>query len=329
MMGTLQDRIFNVNGQEEFWELTLEIYNYQYENNPVYKEFINVLGRGGRSPRSISEIPFLPVGFFRNHRIITGEKPTEIIFESSGTSGTIPSKHYVADLKMYERSFLKSFRLFYGDPRDYSIIAMLPSYTEREGSSLVYMAEKLIKESQHSISGFYKGNSDNILKVIRDRMVKGEKIILLGVSFALLDLAESGQADLSDIIVMETGGMKGRRKELTRSELHYILKKNLNLNAVHSEYGMTELMSQAYSRGEGVFYPPPWMKIILRDPLDPLSLSDLPGKTGGINIVDLANLNSCSFISTGDLGKLHEDGAFEVLGRFDNSDIRGCNLMVE
>jgi phenylacetate-coenzyme A ligase PaaK-like adenylate-forming protein len=329
MTGSLKDRIFSISGEEEFWEATLNVFSYQYENNPVYKEFINALRKNDSPVRSLREIPFLPVGFFRNHRIITEGQPAQIVFESSGTTGTMPGRHYVADLKLYETSFLNSFRLFYGEPADYLIIALLPSYTEREGSSLVYMADKLIKESRRPISGFYKGDNAGILKVISDGKAKGEKILLLGVSFALLDLAESGPADLSDIIVMETGGMKGRRKELTRSELHYILKKNLNLDSVHSEYGMTELLSQAYSRGDGIFYTPPWMKIVLRDPQDPLSLFDQPGKTGGINIVDLANLNSCSFLSTGDLGKLREDGGFEVLGRFDNSDIRGCNLMAE
>jgi len=293
----------------------------------VYKEFIDALGVGKRPVRSPVDIPYLPVGFFRNHKIITEGQREQIIFESSGTSGTIPGKHYIADLELYEESFLKSFRLFYGQPSDFLIIALLPSYTEREGSSLAYMADKLIKESRNKLSGFYMGNVEEILKVISEGKSKGSKIILLGVSFALLDLAEEGSADLSDIIVMETGGMKGRRKELTRPELHQILMKNLNLDSVHSEYGMTELLSQAYSKGGGIFYAPPWMKIVIRDPQDPFSLYSEPGRTGGINIIDLANLNSCSFLSTGDLGKLHEDGGFEVLGRFDNSDIRGCNLM--
>jgi phenylacetate-coenzyme A ligase PaaK-like adenylate-forming protein len=329
MTESLRDRIFNITGEEEFWETTLKVFNYQYENNPVYREFIKVLGRDQSSFSSQSEIPFLPVEFFRNHKIISGGQPAEIIFESSGTTGTTPGRHYVADLRLYEKSFLKSFQLFYGEPADYLIIALLPAYSEREGSSLVYMADKLINESHDPLSGFYKENKTGILKVIKEGKARGERIILLGVSFALLDLAESGPADLSGIIVMETGGMKGRRKELTRTELHYILKKNLNLKSVHSEYGMTELMSQAYSKGEGIFYAPPWMKIILRDPQDPLSLFNQPGKTGGINIIDLANLHSCSFLATGDLGKLHEDGGFEVLGRFDSSDIRGCNLMAD
>jgi phenylacetate-coenzyme A ligase PaaK-like adenylate-forming protein len=329
MTGSLKDRIFSISGEEEFWEATLDVFNYQYKNNPVYREFINALGRGERPVRSPDDIPFLPVGFFRNNKIITAGQREQIIFESSGTTGTTPGKHYVANLKMYEESFLRSFRLIYGEPSEYLIIALLPSYTEREGSSLVYMVNKLISESRHPLSGFYKEKNDEIFKVISKGKSKGDKIILLGVSFALLDLAESGPADLSGTIVMETGGMKGKRKELTRSELHSILKESLNLKSVHSEYGMTELLSQAYSKRDGIFYTPPWMKILLRDPQDPLTLFDHPGRTGGINIIDLANLNSCSFLSTGDLGKLHEDGGFEVLGRFDNSDIRGCNLMAE
>jgi hypothetical protein len=252
-----------------------------------------------------------------------------MIFESSGTAGITPGKHYVSDLALYERSFLKSFRMFYGEPVEYLIIALLPSYTERGGSSLVYMADKLIKESHHPQSGFYKGGTDAIMNAVKKGKEAGSRILLLGVSFALLDLAESGSYDFSGVTIMETGGMKGRRKELTRSELHSILKEKFNVNTIHSEYGMTELMSQAYSSGDGIFYCPPWMKIVLRDPQDPLSLLSQPGKTGGMNIIDLANLNSCSFISTGDLGKLHEDGGFEVLGRFDNSDIRGCNLLAE
>jgi hypothetical protein len=329
MIPALKDRIFNIKTKEDFWQTALEVYNYQFVNNRVYREFVTLLGRVNSTVTSLEEIPFLPVEFFRDHKIITSERPAQIIFESSGTTGILPGRHYVSDLILYEESFLKAFRLFYGDPAKYLIIALLPSYTEREGSSLVYMADKLIKESRHSLSGFYKGKTGEILNVINKGREEGAIILLLGVSFALLDLAESESPDLSGVIVMETGGMKGRRKELTRSELHSTLKEKLHVNTVHSEYGMTELMSQAYSSGDGIFYCPPWMKIVIRDPQDPLSIFDKPGKTGGINIIDLANLNSCSFIATGDLGKLHDDGGFEVLGRFDNSDIRGCNLMAE
>ena len=329
MITELYDSVFNIRSENDFWELTRRAYDYQSVNNRLYKEFITFLGRNRNKVKSAGDIPFLPVEFFRNHRIVAGERPVEMVFESSGTSGITPGRHYVSDLSLYERSFFKTFRLFYGEPGDYLIIALLPSYTERGGSSLVYMADKIIKESHHSLSGFYKGETDAILNAVKKGKETGSRILLLGVSFALLDLAESGHSRFSGVTVMETGGMKGRRKELTRSELHNILKEKFNVDTIHSEYGMTELMSQAYSSGDGIFYCPPWMKIVLRDPHDPLSLFSQPGKTGGINIIDLANLNSCSFIATGDLGKLHEDGGFEVLGRFDNSDIRGCNLLAE
>jgi phenylacetate-coenzyme A ligase PaaK-like adenylate-forming protein len=329
MITELYNSIFNIRSEYDFWELTRREFNYQSDNNPVYKEFVTFLGTDRSPVKTAGDIPFLPVELFRNHRIITGERPVEMIFESSGTAGITPGKHYVSDLALYERSFFESFRMFYGEPADYLIIALLPSYIERGGSSLVYMADKMIKKSHHSQSGFYKGGTDAIRNAVKKGKEAGSRILLLGVSFALLDLAESGSYDFSGLTIMETGGMKGRRKELTRSELHSILKEKFNVNTIHSEYGMTELMSQAYSSGDGIFYCPPWMRIILRDPQDPLSLFSQPGKTGGINIIDLANLNSCSFISTGDLGKLHEDGGFEVLGRFDNSDIRGCNLLAE
>ena len=329
MITSLQDSIFNIKTENDFRDAALGVYNYQLANNKLYKQFVTLLGREMSQPESITDIPFLPVEFFRNHKIVSGEKPVEMVFESSGTTGTTPGRHYVSDLKLYETGFLKTFRLFYGEPEDYLIIALLPSYTEREGSSLVYMADKLIRESRHPQSGFYKGSNESIPEVIRKGKEQGVRILLLGVSFALLDLAEENPSDLSGVIIMETGGMKGRRKELTRSELHAFLKEKFNVDSIHSEYGMTELMSQAYSSGKGIFYCPPWMKIVLRDPQDPLSLFTRPGKTGGINIIDLANLNSCSFIATGDLGRLHEDGGFEVMGRFDNSDIRGCNLMAE
>ncbi|HPT21993.1 MAG TPA: acyltransferase, partial [Bacteroidales bacterium] len=233
------------------------------------------------------------------------------------------------DLSLYEESFSKTFRLFYGDPADYLIAALLPSYTERKGSSLVYMTDSLIRQSHHTLSGFYKESPEDLIRALQGAKEEKQKALLLGVSFALIDLAEKYSPDLSEIIVMETGGMKGRRKELTRTELHSILKNKLNVDTIHSEYGMAELMSQAYSNGNGIFYCPPWMKVVIRDPHDPLSLLTEPGKTGGINIIDLANIYSCSFIATNDLGKLHEDGSFEVLGRFDNSDVRGCNLLVQ
>jgi len=325
----LKNRIFSIKNCNEFDEITLEIFRYQYENNLIYHDFLVSLGKSAYELTDNRNIPFLPIEFFRNHRVISGDLPVEMIFESSGTTGVTPGKHFINDLALYEESFLRSFKLFYGDPAEYLIMALLPSYSERGSSSLVYMADNLIRKSQYSDSGFYKENIEELIETIIKVRVNKTKIILLGVSFALLDLAENYSIDLSGVIVMETGGMKGRRKELTRSELHSILKEKLNITSVHSEYGMTELLSQAYSKGNGKFYCPPWMKILIRDPQDPLSFFDKPGHTGGINVIDLANINSCSFIATGDLGKLHDDGGFEVLGRFDNSDIRGCNLMAE
>lgn len=329
MINDLKDRIFNIKSESEFSEVALEVFHYQYDKNAVYQWFIDSLGKSISSVKSLSDIPFLPVEFFRNHKIITGNYPVEMIFESSGTTGVTPGKHFVCDLNLYERSFLNTFNQFYGDPEEYIIAALLPSYTEREGSSLVYMADNLIKRSNHKLSGFYRNDTESLIKTVSQSKGENRKFFLLGVSFALLDLAENVSPDLKDSIVMETGGMKGRRKELTRPELHSILMNKFNVTSIHSEYGMTELMSQAYSKGEGIFYTPPWMKIMLRDPQDPLTVQTETGRTGGINIIDLANINSCSFISTGDLGKLHDDGGFEVLGRFDNSDIRGCNLLVE
>jgi phenylacetate-coenzyme A ligase PaaK-like adenylate-forming protein len=331
MMGSeqLQKRIFSIRSTSEFRECSLEIFNYQFNNNPVYRDFIISLGKDPSEIRTPDNIPFLPVEFFRNHKIMTGDGQVEKIFESSGTKGVIPGRHFVRDLKLYEESFFSSFRLFYGEPEEYLIAALLPSYTEREGSSLVYMADHLISRSKNAESGFYKENTGKLIHIIEKNRKKNQKILLLGVSFALLDMAENLSPDLSGVIVMETGGMKGRRKELTRSELHSILKEKFNVSEIHSEYGMTELLSQAYSKGDGIFYCPPWMKIVIRDPQDPLTYYNEPDQAGGINIIDLANINSCSFIATGDLGKVHDDGGFEVLGRFDSSDIRGCNLMVE
>ena len=325
----LRNRIFGIKSKADFWGNALEVFNYQYDNNTVYHDFLNSLGKDCSKIRTLYDIPFLPVEFFRNHKVITGDLPVEKIFESSGTTGTTPGKHFVIDLSLYEDSFLRSFIQFYGQPEEYLVAALLPSYTEREGSSLVYMVDNLIQRSNNPHSGFYKNNIEDIVPAIKKAKEEKQKILLIGVSFALLDMAENKPPDISGVIVMETGGMKGRRKELTRQELHSILKEKFNVFSIHSEYGMTELLSQAYSKGDGIFYCPPWMKIIIRDPQDPLTLYNEPGRTGGINIIDLANINSCSFIATGDLGKIHEDGGFEVLGRFDNSDIRGCNLLVE
>jgi phenylacetate-coenzyme A ligase PaaK-like adenylate-forming protein len=325
MKNKIRERIFSLKDDSDFSLTALEIFNYQYNNNTVYREFADNIGRNPGNVKKIREIPFLPVELFRNHEVITGPVSVEMIFESSGTTGTITGKHYIKDLKLYEESFFQTFRMFYGDPAEYLITALLPSY--KPGSSLVYMVSRLIDASGDPSGGFYRNNHEDLIRAIGRAGQK--KVLLIGVSFALLDLAEKYSPDLSGVTVMETGGMKGRRKEITRQELHSVLMEKMKISSVHSEYGMTELLSQAYSKGDGIFYCPPWMKILLRDTYDPLSVSTDTTRTGGICIIDLANIYSCSFIATSDLGKLRSDGGFEVLGRFDNSDIRGCNLMAE
>ena len=324
-----RDNIFQIKDMSGFLEKSLDIFRYQADKNPVYREFVSKPGIINNPVDTLTGIPFLPVEFFRNFRVFTGTRPHEIVFESSGTTGNLTSRHYIADLEIYRKSFRESFNFFYGDPSDYVIAALLPTYIERKNSSLVFMMNELIGLTRSPHSGFFKDNLKDLIGTIEMARKDNRKILLMGVSFALLDLAEKYSPDLSDVIVMETGGMKGRRKELTRTELHSVLTEKLNVRSIHSEYGMTELLSQAYSKGEGIFYCPPWMKILIRDTYDPLAVTLEPGITGGINIIDLANIHSCSFIATGDLGRLYKDGSFEVLGRIDNSDIRGCNLLVD
>lgn len=326
---TLREKIFRAGTGENFSETAHEIFNYQSRENPVYRALVENLDRHPGQRNSLGEIIFLPVELFKFHEVIAGGGPAQEVFESSRTTGSRFSRHYVTDISLYEESLLRTFRMFYGEPEDFFIAALLPSYMERKSSSLIYMMNVLVKKSGDRQSGFFRDNVPELIRLLRDVAGAGRKALLVGVSFALYDLAEKYHPDLSGVIVMETGGMKGRRKEMVREELHAFLCKGLNVPEIHSEYGMTELLSQAYSKGKGIFYCPPWMKVLIRDPHDPLSITTEPGKTGGINIIDFANLNSCSFIATGDLGKLHQDGGFEVLGRFDNSDIRGCNLMIE
>jgi hypothetical protein len=329
MIPDLKNKIFGITDRKRFENAALEIFRYQVVNNPVYMDFTGRLGISISKVSSLQQIPFLPILFFKSHKVISGRLNPSLIFESSGATGLNISRHYVTDALLYKESFTRAFSLFYGPPSQYFIAALLPSYIEREGSSLIYMMDNLIRQSSYSDSGFYRQNIKELVVNIKKAKKKNQKIFLMGVSFALLDLAETYSPDLSDVIVMETGGMKGRRKEITREELHNVLKAGLNVKDIHSEYGMTELLSQAYPKSNGIFYTPPWMKVMIRDPLDPLSIITGPGTTGGINIIDLANVNSCSFISTSDLGKLQHEGGFEVLGRFDDSDIRGCNLMVQ
>ncbi|WP_353779199.1 acyl transferase [Winogradskyella sp. 3972H.M.0a.05] len=319
-------RIFNIKNDSEFESLALEVFRFQFENNPVYRSYCDLLYKHPSAITSLKDIPFLPIQFFKSHEVLSSSLSALKTFTSSGTTGSVTSKHHVVDLNIYEESFSKAFRQFYGDIKDYVILALLPSYLEREGSSLIYMVDALIKASHHPESGFYLNNLSDLSKIIRKLEDKGQKTLLIGVSFALLDLVETHQFQLKHTTIMETGGMKGRRKELIRTELHDILKKGFGVNTIHSEYGMTELLSQAYSKGNGVFECPPWMKILTRDTEDPLSINS-EGKTGGINVIDLANINSCAFIATQDLGKVYPSGTFEIIGRFDHSDIRGCNLM--
>jgi len=321
----LENKIFTISTSEEFAALALKIFQLQYDKVKVYRDFCDLLRTTPASVKTIQDIPFLPIEFFKQQRVISSEKNSEKTFTSSGTTG-IPSKHYVADLEIYKRSFTTAFTEFYGHPQEFIILALLPSYLEQEGSSLVFMVHHLIKESNDPQSGFYLNNSKALIDILHQSENQNKKTVLIGVSYALLDLIENQSFQLENTVVMETGGMKGRRKEMIKDELHQILKKGFGVSGIHSEYGMTELLSQSYSEGEGVFKCPPWMQILIRDPEDPLTLFE--GKTGGINVIDLANIHSCSFIATQDLGKVFADGSFEILGRFDTSDIRGCNLMV-
>jgi hypothetical protein len=328
--------IFSIHSASRFRELALAVFHWQAAANPVYRRYIDTLGIAPSAVDSLEKIPFLPVELFKNFEIISGEKnPEATVFTSSGTTGMVTSRHVVTDISLYETSFRKGFELFYGDIRDYAVLALLPSYLEREGSSLVYMVNDLIRQSQNEASKFYLHDHEELLKALRLREDLPEhpgnarkKNLLLGVTYALLDLTENNPLQLKHTIIMETGGMKGRRREMVREELHEVLCKGFGVDAIHSEYGMTELLSQGYSKGNGIFYCPPWMQVMIRDTNDPFAY--LPaGRTGGINVIDLANLNSCSFIATQDLGKKHPGDSFEVLGRFDNSDIRGCNLLVQ
>lgn len=322
-----QNNIFKIKSSAEFEYLALETFRYQYQNSKIYKQFCDYLNRTVVSVTKLSEIPFLPISFFKSSEVVTGDLKSEITFTSSRTTGFETSKHFVKDVLLYQQSYLAAFEYFYGPISDYCVLALLPSYLEREGSSLIYMVDDFIKKSSHPNSGFYLDDLDGLQKKLRQLDDQGTKLILIGVSFALLDLIEEYRFELKSTLVMETGGMKGRRKEIVREELHQSLQQGFGVDKIHSEYGMTELLSQAYSKGDGLFETPPWMKIMIRDTEDPLSFTK-DKKTGGVNIIDLANLNSCSFIATQDLGKVYEDGSFEILGRFDHSDIRGCNLMV-
>ncbi len=321
-------QIFSIEHEVDFTRLALEVFQYQATENPVYSNFINYLGVDKKSVNSLSQIPFLPIELFKTQNIICGEDDPECVFTSSGTTGMNQSKHHVKHLSVYIESFRKAFEYFYGDVRDYTILALLPSYLERDGSSLIFMVDDLIKESKNEESGYFLRNHEELHSRLLRLKADKKKTLLIGVTYALLDFIEVHPINFAELIVMETGGMKGMRKELIKEELHNYLCKGFGVSTIHSEYGMTELLSQAYSKGSGRFSCPRWMQVFIRDINDPFSYLGYE-KTGGINVIDLANLHSCSFLSTQDLGKMHSDGSFEVLGRFDNSDIRGCNLLVQ
>jgi phenylacetate-coenzyme A ligase PaaK-like adenylate-forming protein len=320
--------IFSIHNPQEFDETALAIFKYQAQHCRPYEQFISHLKIDVDQVMELSQIPYLPINFFKTHRIVSNQQEEEIIFSSSGTTGMVQSRHYVTDVQVYDDSFNAAFEQFYGQIEDTCLLALLPSYLERDGSSLIYMVDALLQQSKHPDSGYFLHNHEDLYQKLLDLKTRGQKTILIGVTYALLDFLEQYQLDFPELTVMETGGMKGKRKEMVREELHEVLKSGFGVHAIHSEYGMTELLSQAYSTGEGIFYCPNWMKIVLRDTNDPLTLIN-SGQTGGINIIDLANINSCSFIATQDLGRIYPDGSFEVLGRFDNADIRGCNLLVQ
>jgi phenylacetate-coenzyme A ligase PaaK-like adenylate-forming protein len=319
--------IFTISNQKQFDKIALKVFRFQYENNLVYREFCDFLKTDIQKVKSIQQIPFLPIQFFKSHSVVSNTNLIQATFTSSGTSGMITSKHLVTDVSVYEESYRKGFSQFYGNIEDYVILALLPSYLEREGSSLIHMVDDLIQQSNQPESGFYLHNYDELIAKLIQLDQAGQNVILIGVTYALLDLIEKHSFELEHTIIMETGGMKGKRKEMIREELHQQLCHGFGVKSIHSEYGMTELLSQAYSLGEGIFECPSWMQIVVRDTEDAMSYVR-EGKTGGINVIDLANINSCSFIATQDLGKKYPNGSFEVLGRFDHSDIRGCNLMV-
>ncbi|BDB53998.1 acyltransferase [Flavobacterium ammoniigenes] len=319
--------IFTISNQKQFDKMALKVFRYQYENNGVYREFCDFLKTDVQKVKTIQLIPFLPIQFFKSHEVVSNSNPIQTTFTSSGTTGMVTSKHLVTDVSIYEESYRKAFSQFYGNIEDYVVVALLPSYLEREGSSLIHMVDDLIQLSNQADSGFYLHNYDELIEKLIQLDQSGQNVILIGVTYALLDLIEKHSFQLENTIIMETGGMKGKRKEMIREELHQELCNGFGVKSIHSEYGMTELLSQAYSLGDGIFECPSWMQISIRDTEDALSyIRD--GKTGGINVIDLANINSCSFIATQDLGKKYSNGSFEVLGRFDHSDIRGCNLMV-
>ena len=322
----LAKKITNINAGS-FEKIAIQVFQYQATYNPLYAEYLQLIHQPLSSVKTLKDIPFLPVAFFKSHEIKSGKWESRQIFTSSGTTGSATSRHHVRDLDWYQQVSMQCFKPFYGEVSEYCILALLPAYLERSGSSLVFMADYFIRQSKYKSSGFFLHDLEALSNTLQQCRHQKIPVILLGVSFALWDFAERFPMDLKDSIIMETGGMKGRKAEITRPELHKILNAAFNTSLIHSEYGMTELLSQAYSRGNGLFYPGTTMKILTREITDPFYVQE-PGKNGAINIVDLGNLDTISFIATEDLGKVYEDGSFEILGRLDASDVRGCNLMV-
>lgn len=323
---TSPEYIRHIQNAEDFQSVAFELFRYQFECNAAYRSYVELLGRPMAKIQGVSEIPCLPVEVFKTHDVVVSDKAVQVTFTSSATTGQTPSRHLVCDLELYEFSYNRGFRHFYGDPKQYRILALLPGYLERSGSSLIHMVNGLIAESGDEASGFYLYDHDALAEALQ-ALPTGRRGILIGVTHALLDFAEHYSVHAPDLIVMETGGMKGRREELIRADVHRRLKTAFGVSNIHSEYGMTELLSQAYSAGEGRFWCPPWMKVFIREIDDPFTLAPV-GKTGRLHVVDLANRDSCAFIATGDLGRQHQDGSFEILGRFDHAEVRGCNLMM-
>lgn len=323
----MEHRIFNVSSQEAFRQMAMAEFSFQYHQNAVYRRYCDLLGVNVHQVKEVRQIPFLPIEFFKTQRVLAGNLSWEQMFASSGTSGMEKSTHYVKKRELYHQSFTRAFAYFYGDIEDYCLLALLPGYWDNPYSSLIYMVRELMKQTGHPDSGFYLDNRQALVDKLAELERQGQKTLLLGVSFALLDMAEQHSLQLNHTMVMETGGMKGRRREMTRQELHEKLMEGFGVDRIHSEYGMAELLTQAYSQHNGIFHTPPWMQVVVRDYDDPFGRA-ADGRSGGINIIDLANLYSCPFIETKDIGRKHPDGSFEVLGRFDDSDIRGCNLLV-
>ncbi len=325
-MHSLEQKIFQVTA-DSFQSTALEVFRFQAANCPVYRDYLAHLSCRPETIQELTAIPFMPIDFFKKHQIISGKNAVQAIFESSGTTGQQTSKHFVTKTTLYDQSLRIGFEYFLGNPSQYCFLALLPNYLERSESSLIYMVKQLMAESQHPANGYFLYEHKHLKETLEQLERQEQKTILFGVSFALLDFAEEYSLDLSHTLIMETGGMKGRREEITRETMHQILCQAFGTQQIHSEYGMTELLSQAYSLGGGRYQTPPWMRILTRELNDPFSFL-ANNQTGGINIIDLANLYSCSFIETQDLGKVFSDKSFTVLGRFDHSDIRGCNLMI-